>query len=110
MLYRGNALTREDHYRDAELIREVGANTVRLAHYQHSQDFYDACDEYGFIVWAEIPYISTQSDDPAAHENCRSQMQDLICQSYHPSICFWGISTKLPSAVKNREWRRTTGT
>lgn len=96
ILYRGNALTREDHYRDAEMIREVGANTVRLAHYQHSQDFYDACDEYGFIVWAEIPYISTQSDDPAAHENCRSQMQDLICQSYnHPSICFWGISNEI---------------
>ena len=49
-LYQGNALTKEDHRLDADLIREVGANTIRLAHYQHSQDFYDVCDEYGFVV------------------------------------------------------------
>lgn len=98
-LYQGNALTKEDHYADAALIKEVGANTVRLAHYQHSQDFYDACDEYGFIVWAEIPYISSQSNNPAAHENCRVQMKDLIYQNYnHPSICFWGISNEITIA------------
>lgn len=92
----GNALTRKEHYEDAAIIREIGANTVRLAHYQHSQDFYDACDEYGFIVWAEIPFISVMNVDPAAHENCRSQMQELIIQNYnHPSICFWGISNEI---------------
>lgn len=95
-LYEGYALTREQHFRDAELIREIGANTVRLAHYQHSQDFYDACDEFGFIVWAEIPYISCQSDDPRAHDNAMEQMKDLIYQNYnHPSICFWGLSNEI---------------
>lgn len=95
-LYEGYALTREQHFRDAFLISEIGANTVRLAHYQHSEDFYDACDEYGFIVWAEIPYISTQSDDPAAHENARNQMKELIYQNYnHPCICFWGLSNEI---------------
>lgn len=109
-LWMGNALTRAEHYEDAALIREIGANTVRLAHYQHSRDFYDACDEYGFIVWAEIPYISCQSDDPAAHRNCRLQMEDLIYQNYnHPSICFWGLSNEItiagekPDLVKNHE-------
>lgn len=98
-LYQGNALSRSEHFEDAHIIYELGANTVRLAHYQHSRDFYDACDEYGFIVWAEIPYISCQSDDPAAHENCRVQMQDLIYQNYnHPSICFWGISNEITIA------------
>lgn len=98
-LYQGNALTRADHYEDAAIISEVGANTVRLAHYQHSQDFYDACDEYGFIVWAEIPYISSQNDDPKAHENCRQQMMDLVYQNYnHPSICFWGLSNEITIA------------
>lgn len=96
MLYKGNALTREDHRRDAALIKELGANTVRLAHYQHSQDFYDACDEEGFIVWAEIPFISVFNKDPAAHENCVSQLKELIIQNYnHPSICFWGISNEI---------------
>ncbi len=95
-LYKGNALTREDHYHDARIIKELGANTIRLAHYQHSQDFYDACDELGFIVWAEIPFISVMSKDPAAHQNCITQMKELILQNYnHPSICFWGVSNEI---------------
>lgn len=95
-LYKGNALTREDHYKDAAIIKELGANTVRLAHYQHSQDFYDACDELGFVVWAEIPFISVFNKDPEAHENCISQLKELIIQNYnHPSICFWGISNEI---------------
>lgn len=96
LLYRGNALTREEHRRDAGIIKELGANTIRLAHYQHSQDFYDACDELGFIVWAEIPFISVFNKDPDAHKNCISQLKELIIQNYnHPSICFWGISNEI---------------
>lgn len=95
-LYQGNALTRADHYQDACLIKELGANTIRLAHYQHAQDFYSACDRLGFIVWAEIPFISVLSKDPAAHENCVSQLKELIIQNYnHPSICFWGLSNEI---------------
>lgn len=95
-LYKGNALTREEHYQDARIIKELGANTIRLAHYQHSQDFYEACDELGFVVWAEIPFISVFNQDPAAHQNCVSQLKELIIQNYnHPSICFWGISNEI---------------
>ena len=92
----GNALEDWMHWEDVDFIREVGANTVRLAHYQHNQEFYDACDEAGLIVWAEIPFISVMNEDPAAHENCRSQMRELIYQNYnHPSICFWGIANEI---------------
>ncbi|MCD7763331.1 MAG: glycoside hydrolase family 2 protein [Lachnospiraceae bacterium] len=95
-LYKGNALSKEDHYHDAELIKELGANTIRLAHYQHNQYFYDACDELGFAVWAEIPFISVFNTDPAAHQNCISQMKELIIQNYnHPSIMFWGVSNEI---------------
>ena len=95
-LYKGNALTWEDHYDDAYIIKELGANTIRLAHYQHSQDFYDACDQLGFIIWAEIPFISVMNKDPDAHLNCISQLKELIIQNYnHPSICFWGISNEI---------------
>lgn len=95
-LYKGNALTREEHYEDARLIKELGANTIRLAHYQHSQDFYDACDELGLVIWAEIPFISVMEKNPAAHENCISQLKELIIQNYnHPCICFWGISNEI---------------
>ena len=67
------------------LIREISANTVRLAHYQQSQEFYDLCDEYGIIVWAEIPYITSHMQ--SGKENTLSQMRELITQCYnHPSI------------------------
>lgn len=96
IVYKGNALTKEDHRRDVEIIKELGANTIRLAHYQHSQDFYDACDELGFAVWAEIPFISVMNKDPEAHQNCISQMKELVIQNYnHPSIMFWGISNEI---------------
>lgn len=92
----GNALTNADHWDDALLIKEMGCNTVRLAHYQHNQAFYEVCDLLGFIVWAEIPFISSMNADPEAHLNARSQMQELIIQNYnHPSICFWGISNEI---------------
>lgn len=95
-LYKGYALSKEDHYEDAQIIKDLGANTIRLAHYQHSQHFYDACDKLGFIVWAEIPFISVFNENPKAHLNCLNQMRELVVQNYHhPSICFWGLSNEV---------------
>lgn len=95
-LYQGNALSREDHFQDAKIIKELGANTIRLAHYQHSQDFYDACDQLGFAVWAEIPFISVFKPGQAAFEHCQRELKELIVQNYnHPSIFFWGLSNEI---------------
>lgn len=92
----GNALSEEDMWLDAELIYELGANTIRLAHYQHSHTFYDICDQLGFVVWAEIPFISVMNKEPKAHKNAVSQMKELVYQNYnHPSILFWGISNEI---------------
>ncbi len=96
----GNALLPEHHKEDMELICEMGANTIRLAHYQHDQYFYDLCDEYGQVVWAEIPYISNHM--PGGRENTISQMKELITQNYnHPSIVVWGLSNEI--TMKNAE-------
>ena len=93
----GNALTREHHKQDMEIIRELGANTLRLAHYQHAQEFYDLCDENGIIVWAEIPYITMHMKNGRA--NTLSQMEELIVQCYnHPSIAVWGLSNEITAA------------
>ena len=90
----GNALLPEHHKEDMDFICEVGANTIRLAHYQHDQYFYDLCDERGMVVWAEIPYISRHM--PEANKNTHSQMKELITQCYnHPSICVWGLSNEI---------------
>lgn len=92
----GWALTEKEHQKDMALIREIGANTIRLAHYQHSQYFYDLCDETGMVVWAEIPFISLFIEGAAARENTVTQLTELILQNYnHPSICFWGIGNEL---------------
>lgn len=94
---KGNALTLEDHKRDIDLILEIGATTVRLAHYQHSQDFYNLCDETGLVIWAEIPYISKHM--PNGRENTVSQMKELIYQNYnHPCIVTWGLSNEITIA------------
>ncbi|MBR5798669.1 MAG: glycoside hydrolase family 2 protein [Lachnospiraceae bacterium] len=90
----GNALLFEHHREDMELICEMGANTIRLAHYQHDRYFYDLCDEKGMVVWAEIPYISRHMT--GANENAVSQMKELIVQNYnHPSIVVWGLSNEI---------------
>ena len=90
----GNALLPEHHLEDMDLICEVGANTIRLAHYQHDQYFYDLCDERGMIIWAEIPYISRHMS--GGNENTMLQMRELIVQNYnHPSICVWGLSNEI---------------
>ena len=91
---KGNALSCEDMDEDMALIRELGANAVRLAHYQHNQYFYDLCDKYGLVVWAEIPYINKHVS--TAKESTRNQLKELIIQNYnHPSIIVWGISNEL---------------
>ena len=90
----GNALLPEHHEEDIDLICEVGATTIRLAHYQHDQYFYDLCDERGLVIWAEIPYISKHM--PGGRENTISQMKELIIQNYnHPSIVVWGLSNEI---------------
>ena len=90
----GNALLPEHHKEDMDLICEVGATTIRLAHYQHDQYFYNLCDERGMVIWAEIPYISKHM--PTGRENTISQMKELITQNYnHPSIVVWGLSNEI---------------
>jgi len=99
----GNAISKENHEQDMALIREVGANTIRLAHYQHDQYFYDLCDKYGMIVWAEIPYISEHLANGDA--NTRSQMEELIVQNYnHPCIVTWGISNEI--TISGRRYKK----
>ena len=90
----GNALLPEHHEEDINYILEAGCTTIRLAHYQHDQYFYDLCDEKGLVIWAEIPYISQHM--PTGRENTMSQMKELIVQNYnHPSIVVWGLSNEI---------------
>ena len=105
----GNALLPEHHEEDIDLIMECGFTTIRLAHYQHDQYFYDLCDEKGLVIWAEIPYISNHM--PKGRANTISQMTELITQNYnHASIVVWGVSNEItiggaknPDLVENHK-------
>lgn len=93
----GNALTEKEHAEDIEIIKEIGANSIRLAHYQHDEKFYDLCDEAGFVVWAEIPVISKFSKKKQAQ--ARLMLEELIKQNYnHPSIFCWSIENEISIA------------
>lgn len=98
----GWALTTKEQDQDIQIIADMGANAIRLAHYQHNPYFYGLCDEYGMVVWAEIPFISAFIETAAAHDNTMSQMRELVYQNYNnPSICFWGIANEISIGGEN---------
>lgn len=94
----GPALSDKHHEKDIEFILELGANGVRLAHYQQADKMYSLCDKNGLVVWAEIPNTPAyRGDNPAYLQNCREQLTELIKQNYnHPSILFWGMYNEIP--------------
>lgn len=90
----GSALTKQQHDTDLEIIKEIGATTIRLAHYQQSEYFYSKCDSIGFIVWAEIPFVNRVSTQE--RYNAKQQLVELIRQNYnHPSIYVWGLHNEV---------------
>ena len=96
----GNALTMAEHMEDLELIKDMGANSIRLAHYQQAGDFYDLCDEMGFLVWAEIPVISRYNKK--AQDNALQQLEELIKQNmHHASIFCWGVQNEITITSEN---------
>lgn len=90
----GSALKNENHDFDLATIMDVGATTVRFAHYQQSDYLYSRCDSLGLIIWAEIPFVNRVSGEEA--ENCRNQLREMIRQSFnHPSIYVWGLHNEV---------------
>ncbi len=101
---RGWALTRADHKQDMDLIAEMGANTVRMAHYQHDDAWADEADAHGMIAWAEVPYVTTPGlnggqGSPALWANAEQQARELVRQMYnHPSITMWSIGNEVDAS------------
>ncbi|MCD7898963.1 MAG: beta-galactosidase [Bacteroides sp.] len=90
----GSALTNKEHNTDLEIIKEMGATTIRLAHYQQAEQMYAKCDSIGFMVWAEIPFVNRVSTWEG--DNAKQQLTELIRQNYnHPSIYIWGLHNEV---------------
>ena len=90
-----NAVSRENIQKDFELIDEIGANSVRLSHYQHPQYTYELADKKGYLVWAEIPMLK-MTDNEELKADAEEQLRELILQNiHHPSIYCWGIQNEI---------------
>ncbi|MDV7185881.1 glycoside hydrolase family 2 TIM barrel-domain containing protein [Lutibacter sp. TH_r2] len=86
----GPALENKQHEKDMDLIDEIGASALRLAHYQQSDKMYEIADEKGILVWAEIPFVHDYTGREGG--NAKEQLKELILQNYnHPSIFVWGL-------------------
>lgn len=104
----GNAITKAHMEQDMSYIRDMGANSIRLAHYQHDDYFYTLCDRNGMLVWAEIPFISTPSSQDPENQNAMEQLEKLIKQAYnHCSIYCWGVQNEITIAVENEQTYET---
>ena len=100
---KGSALTREDYDLDMQLINEIGATTMRLAHYPHAETMYELCDENGIVVWTELPFVGPGGyaytgylHNEGLERNAREVLKELVYQKFnHPSICFWGVFNEI---------------
>ncbi|SHG16160.1 glycoside hydrolase family 2 protein [Pedobacter caeni] len=90
----GNALSNDQHVADLNDIKEMGATSIRFAHYQQSEYLYSKCDSMGFVIWAEIPFVNAVSGKEAG--NAQHQLRELIRQNFnHPSIYVWGLHNEV---------------
>jgi beta-galactosidase len=95
----GWAITSREQQEDFDLIMEMGCTGIRLAHYQHAQEFYDLCDRGGLVVWAESSMVNDVGSSQGFKDTALQQLRELIKQSYnHPSICFWSLFNELHAA------------
>ncbi|WP_276482421.1 glycoside hydrolase family 2 protein [Paraflavitalea pollutisoli] len=90
----GSALSNEQHAADLATIREMGATSIRLAHYQQAEYMYAKADSMGLIIWAEIPFVNAVSGKE--NDNAKQQLVELIRQNFnHPSIYVWGLHNEV---------------
>ncbi|MCO7112106.1 hypothetical protein NIB75_04975 [Bacteroides uniformis] len=92
----GPALTDEMHRRDFLLMKEMGANFIRISHYPQDDALLEMCDKLGMLAWEEIPIIDIVPNTPGYGDNCERNLREMIRQHYnHPSIITWGYMNEI---------------
>lgn len=108
----GIALTDDMHRRDMQLIKDMGANFIRISHYPQDDAVLEMCDRLGLIAWEEIPVIDYVPDNAEFADNCEVMLRDMVARHYnHPSIVMWGymneILLRVPAEGRDATWQRT---
>jgi beta-galactosidase len=92
----GAAMTNKQHRADIELIKEMGTNFVRLAHYPQDPEIYKACDELGLLVWDELPWCRGGLGNDNWKENTKNMLTEIIAQNYNrPSVIIWSLGNEM---------------
>ena len=92
----GAAMSNEQHQADMNLIKEMGANFVRLAHYPQDPEVYRACDSLGLLVWDELPWCRGGIGNDKWKINTKNMLGEIINQNYnHPSIILWSLGNEI---------------
>jgi len=96
----GNALPDEQHFQDMKLLKDMGANFIRISHYPQDPEVLNACDRLGLIAWEEIPIVSNISMTDGFFNTSLAMMTEMVRQNYnHPSIVMWGYMNEVLQAV-----------
>ena len=91
----GAAMTEELIRKEMTLIKEMGANFIRLAHYQQSRIVLDLCDELGILVWEEIPWCRGGLGSDTYKAQARRMLTNMIDQHRnHPAVIIWGLGNE----------------
>ncbi|GGD27609.1 glycoside hydrolase family 2 protein [Hyunsoonleella pacifica] len=92
----GAAMSNEQHRADMELIKDMGANFVRLAHYPQDPEVYKACDELGLLVWDELPWCRGGVGNDTWKVNTKTMLEEIITQNFnHPSVILWSLGNEI---------------
>ena len=105
---KATALDASDYKADYEIVKELGANFVRLAHYPHNDRAFREADRLGLIVQTEIPWVNVcgVQAEPAYFDNLHQQLREMIGSLYnHPSIVFWGLWNEVDNWGNNNRYQ-----
>lgn len=104
LMGKGSALTNEDHYRDLKIIKDMGCNFLRLAHYPQDPEVLRLADQMGLLIWEEIPVVNNINPAPEFARNAQVMLREMIRQHYnHPSIVLWGSMNEVLLWSKGNE-------
>jgi len=92
----GNATPDALQIRDVELLKNMGGNFLRVAHYPQDPLVLEACDRLGILASVEIPVVNTITESEAFTTNCLNMQREMIKQNFnHPSIIIWAYMNEI---------------
>ncbi len=92
----GNALSDDQHRSDLKLLKDMGANFIRLAHYPQDPAILEEADRIGLLVWEETPLVNEVTLSKNHDDNSEMMLKEMIRQHYnHPSIIIWGYMNEI---------------